>query len=45
MAHFAKITEENEVLAIHVVNNSDILNADNVEDETVGQAYLEQHSN
>jgi hypothetical protein len=45
MAHFAKISETNEVLTIHVVNNSDILNADGVEDETVGQTYLEQHSN
>ena len=45
MAHFAKISETNEVLTIHVVNNSDILNADGVEDETVGQTYLEQHNN
>ena len=45
MAHFAKISETNEVLAVHVVNNLDILNADGVEDETVGQTYLETHSN
>jgi len=45
MAHFAKISETNEVLTINVVNNSDILNTDGVEDETVGQAYLEQHNN
>ena len=45
MAHFAKISETNEVLTINVVNNSDILNIDGVEDETVGQAYLEQHNN
>jgi|TARA_R110000868_G_scaffold162938_2_gene394983 hypothetical protein len=45
MAHFAKISETNEVLSVHVVNNSDILNTDGVEDETVGQVYLEQHSN
>ena len=45
MAHFAKISETNEVLSVHVVNNSDILNTDGVEDETVGQIYLEQHSN
>ena len=45
MAHFARISETNEVLAVHVVNNSDILNADGVEDETVGQTYLETHSN
>ena len=45
MAHFAKISETNEVLSINVVNNSDILNADGVENENVGQVYLEQHSN
>ena len=45
MAHFAKISETHEVLTVHVVNNSDILNVDGVEDETVGQSYLEQHSN
>jgi len=45
MAHFAKISDTSEVLAVHVVNNSDVLNADGVEDETVGQAYLEQHNN
>jgi hypothetical protein len=45
MAHFAKISETNEVLRVDVVNNSDILDADGVENETVGQTYLEQHSN
>ena len=45
MAHFAKISETNEVLSVHIVNNTDILNADGIEDETVGQQYLEQHSN
>ena len=45
MAHFAKISDTSEVLTVHVVNNSDILNADGVEDESVGQAYLEKHSN
>ena len=45
MAHFAKISETNEVLTVNVVNDSDILNADGVEDETVGQTYLEKHSN
>ena len=45
MAHFAKISETNEVLSIHVINNSDMLNADGVEDETVGQQYLETHNN
>ena len=45
MAHFAKISDTSQVLTVHVVNNSDMLNADGVEDESVGQAYLEKHSN
>jgi hypothetical protein len=45
MAHFAKISEENEVLTVLTLDNKDMLNADGVEDETVGQAYLEQHNN
>ena len=42
MAHFAKISDTSQVLAVHVVTNSDCLNADGVEDETVGQQYLER---
>ena len=45
MAHFAKISETNEVLTVLTLNNSDMLNSENVETETVGQAYLEQHNN
>ena len=45
MAHFAKISETNEVLRVDVVNNLDILNDEGVENESVGQAYLETHSN
>ena len=45
MAHFAKISETNEVLTVHVVDDKDVLNADGVEDETVGQQYLERHNN
>tara|TARA_R110002110_G_scaffold401466_1_gene618330 strand:+ start:362 stop:787 length:426 start_codon:yes stop_codon:yes gene_type:complete len=45
MAHFAKISDTSQVLGVHVVNNSDILNTDGVENEAVGQAYLEKHSN
>ena len=45
MAHFAKISETNEVLSVNVVNDKDILNADGVEDETIGQQYLETHNN
>jgi len=45
MAHFAKISETNEVLTVLTLDNKDMLNAEGVEDETVGQAYLETHNN
>mgnify|MGYP003651230874 CR=1 FL=1 len=45
MAHFAKISETNEVLTVVTLNNSDLLNSENIETESVGQAYLEQHNN
>ena len=45
MAHFAKITETNEVLTVLTLNDSDMLNADGVEDESVGQQYLQRHNN
>ena len=45
MAHFAKISENNEVLVVLTLNNVDMHNADGVEDETVGQQYLETHNN
>ena len=45
MAHFAKISENNEVLTVLTINNSDMLDANGVEDETVGQQYLETHNN
>ena len=45
MAHFAKIGFNSKVLTVHVIDNGDMLNADGVEDETVGQQYLETHSN
>ena len=45
MAHFAKISETNEILSVLTLDNKDMLNADGVEDETVGQQYLETHSN
>ena len=45
MAHFAKISDTSQVLTVHVVNNNDMLNADGVEDESVGQQYLEKHNN
>jgi len=45
MAHFAKISENNEVLTVLTLNNVDMQNADGVEEETVGQQYLEKHNN
>jgi len=45
MAHFAKIKEDGKVLAVLTLNNSDMLNASGVEDESVGQQYLEKHNN
>ena len=45
MAHFAKISENNEVLQVLTLNNKAAQNADGVEDEAVGQAYLEKHNN
>jgi hypothetical protein len=45
MAHFAKISEDNIVLNVLTVNNSDMLNTDGVEDEAVGQQHLETHNN
>ena len=45
MAHFAKISEDNKVLQVLTVNNSDILNAEGIENEAVGQQYLEKHNN
>ena len=45
MAHFAKISEENEVLTVLTVENKNLLNDEGVETESVGQAYLEKHNN
>lgn len=39
MAHFAKINDDNEVLAVEVVDNA------NATTEAEGQQYLETHSN
>ena len=41
MASFAKISEENEVISVHVVADSDT-SQDGVENESVGQAFLEK---
>jgi len=45
MAHFAKINENKEVLTVLTLNNSDMLNTSGVEDELIGQQYLEKHNN
>ena len=45
MAHFAKIGMSSKVIGVLTLNDKDMLNADGVEDETVGQAYLEKHNN
>ena len=45
MAHFAKLGSNGKVIQVLTLNNKDMLNADGVEDEAVGQQYLEQHNN
>ena len=45
MAHFAKIGMNGKVIQVCVVDNNNMKNADNVEDESVGQQYLESTSN
>jgi hypothetical protein len=45
MAHFAKLTENNEVLAVLTLDNVNTVNVNGVEDETIGQQYLEKHNN
>jgi hypothetical protein len=45
MAHFAKLGANGKVIAVLTLNNSDMLNASGIEDETVGQQYLELHNN
>ena len=44
MAHFAKLGSNGKVIQVLTLNNSDMLNADGVEDESVGQQYLETHN-
>jgi hypothetical protein len=45
MAHFAKLGANSKVIQVLTLNNKDMLNADGVEDESVGQQYLETHNN
>ena len=45
MAHFAKLGANGKVIQVLTLDNKDMLNADGVEDESVGQQYLELHNN
>ena len=45
MAHFAKLGSNSKIIQVLTLDNKDMLNADGVEDETVGQQYLERHNN
>ena len=45
MAHFAKLGANGKVIQVLTLNNKDMLNADGIEDEAVGQQYLERHNN
>jgi len=45
MAHFAKLGSNSKVISVLTLNNGDMLNAEGVQDESVGQQYLERHNN
>jgi hypothetical protein len=45
MAHFAKINSDKKVLAVLTLNNNDMINNSGVEEELIGQQYLEKHNN
>jgi hypothetical protein len=45
MAHFAKIDENNLVINVVTLNDSDMLDLENNESELVGQTYLQTHNN
>ena len=42
MAHFAKLGVNGKVIAVHGLDNDQMLNADGQEDESVGQNRLQQ---
>ncbi len=44
MAHFAKISEDNEVLQVVYMDDKDTQNKDGVEIESEGQYHLEKHN-
>lgn len=43
MAHFSKLNEQNEVIAVVYMDNSIITDENGVEQESLGQAHLEKH--
>jgi hypothetical protein len=45
MAHFAKISEDNIVLQVLTLNDSDMLDQNRNSSELIGQQYLEKHNN
>jgi hypothetical protein len=45
MAHFAKITEDNQVLQVLTLDNVNTVDINGIEDEKVGQQYLEKNNN
>jgi hypothetical protein len=45
MAHFAKISEDNIVLTVLTLNDSDMLDENGNSSELIGQQYLEKHNN
>ena len=45
MAHFAKLGANGKVIQVLTMDNDKMLNADGVEDEAVGQQWLERHNN
>ena len=45
MAHFAKLGMNSKVIQVVTMDNDKMLNADGVEDEAVGQQWLETHNN
>ena len=45
MAHFAKLGANGKVIQVLTMDNDKMLNADGIEDENVGQQWLETHNN
>ena len=44
MAHFAKISEQNEVIYVTTLDDKDMLDSNNQLNESIGQKYLEKHN-